>query len=138
MSPTSYQTAPPRGGPMMIAIRARAARENGGRRGGGAGRGRDRPRGGRKPGARGRWQECRWQESPMTRIDDKEGEGLKAVRFVDPNGETRIGRLNDATITDAGAAPPTGFLPTETAWRAIEAAGGPQDARIHDKPMPAG
>ena len=69
----------------------------------------------------------------MTRIDDKEGEGLKAVRFVDPNGETRIGRLNDATITDAGAAPPTGFLPTETAWMAIEAADGPEYERSHVK-----
>jgi 2-keto-4-pentenoate hydratase/2-oxohepta-3-ene-1,7-dioic acid hydratase in catechol pathway len=49
---------------------------------------------------------------------------LKAVRFVDPNGETRVGRLDDTTITDAGAAPPTGFMPTETAWMAIATADG--------------
>jgi 2-keto-4-pentenoate hydratase/2-oxohepta-3-ene-1,7-dioic acid hydratase in catechol pathway len=51
---------------------------------------------------------------------------VKAVRFVDTNGETRIGRLEDSTITDAGAAGPRGFLPTADGWAAIEAADGPQ------------
>ncbi|HKO27427.1 MAG TPA: fumarylacetoacetate hydrolase family protein [Solirubrobacteraceae bacterium] len=51
---------------------------------------------------------------------------MKAVRFVDTNGETRIGRLEDSTITDAGVADPRGFLPTADGWAAIEAADGPQ------------
>jgi len=50
---------------------------------------------------------------------------LKAVRFVDPNGATRVGRLSDGTITDAGEADPRGFLPTLAGWAAIEAADGP-------------
>ena len=51
---------------------------------------------------------------------------MKAVRFVDTNGETRIGRLEDSTITDAGVADPRGFLPTADGWAAIEAADGPR------------
>ncbi len=54
---------------------------------------------------------------------------MKAVRFADPNGETRIGRLEDGTVTDAGAAGPAGFVPTPEAWKAIEDAGGPQYGR---------
>jgi 2-keto-4-pentenoate hydratase/2-oxohepta-3-ene-1,7-dioic acid hydratase in catechol pathway len=55
---------------------------------------------------------------------------LKAVRFVDPGGETRIGRLDgDETITDAGPAGAQGFLPTDEGWAAIERAGGPEYAR---------
>jgi 2-keto-4-pentenoate hydratase/2-oxohepta-3-ene-1,7-dioic acid hydratase in catechol pathway len=49
---------------------------------------------------------------------------VKAVRFVDPNGETRVGRLDDAIITDAGPADPRGFLPTLAGWVAIETADG--------------
>jgi 2-keto-4-pentenoate hydratase/2-oxohepta-3-ene-1,7-dioic acid hydratase in catechol pathway len=49
---------------------------------------------------------------------------VKAVRFVDPSGETRVGRLEDETITDAGAAGPRGFIPTPEAWAAIESAAG--------------
>jgi hypothetical protein len=42
---------------------------------------------------------------------------VKAVRFVNPAGETRIGALGeDGTITDAGAAGPHGFVPTTLAW----------------------
>jgi 2-keto-4-pentenoate hydratase/2-oxohepta-3-ene-1,7-dioic acid hydratase in catechol pathway len=52
---------------------------------------------------------------------------VKAVRFEDPSGETRIGRLNgDATITDAGAAGPNGFVPTPDTWTTLERADGPQ------------
>ncbi len=52
---------------------------------------------------------------------------MKAVRFVDPNGETRVGRLADNnTITDAGEADPRGFLPTEAGWAAMESAEGPK------------
>jgi 2-keto-4-pentenoate hydratase/2-oxohepta-3-ene-1,7-dioic acid hydratase in catechol pathway len=53
---------------------------------------------------------------------------VKAVRFVDPNGETRIGRLEDSTITDAGAAGPRGFVPSPEAWAQIESASGAQHA----------
>jgi 2-keto-4-pentenoate hydratase/2-oxohepta-3-ene-1,7-dioic acid hydratase in catechol pathway len=55
---------------------------------------------------------------------------LKAVRFIDPEGETRIGRLDDdTTIIDAGPAGAQGFLPTEEGWAGIERAGGPDYAR---------
>ena len=50
---------------------------------------------------------------------------MKAVRFVDPNGETRIGRLEDETILDAGPAGPQGFVPTTLAWDALGQADGP-------------
>jgi 2-keto-4-pentenoate hydratase/2-oxohepta-3-ene-1,7-dioic acid hydratase in catechol pathway len=53
---------------------------------------------------------------------------VKAVRFVDPNGETRIGALTDGTIRDAGAAGPCGFVPTEEAWATIAGASGPEYA----------
>ena len=51
---------------------------------------------------------------------------MKAVRFVNPEGETRIGALGeDGTITDAGAAGPQGFVPTTLAWDALAQADGP-------------
>jgi 2-keto-4-pentenoate hydratase/2-oxohepta-3-ene-1,7-dioic acid hydratase in catechol pathway len=51
---------------------------------------------------------------------------VKAVRFVNPGGETRIGALgDDGTITDAGLAGPQGFVPTTLAWDAINQADGP-------------
>ena len=51
---------------------------------------------------------------------------MKAVRFVNPEGETRIGALGeDGTITDAGAAGPQGFVPTTLAWEALQQADGP-------------
>jgi 2-keto-4-pentenoate hydratase/2-oxohepta-3-ene-1,7-dioic acid hydratase in catechol pathway len=51
---------------------------------------------------------------------------VKAVRFVNPEGETRIGALGeDGTITDAGAAGPQGFVPTTLAWDALQTADGP-------------
>jgi 2-keto-4-pentenoate hydratase/2-oxohepta-3-ene-1,7-dioic acid hydratase in catechol pathway len=49
---------------------------------------------------------------------------VKAVRFVNPDGETRIGRLEDSTITDAGEAGPRGFVPTQDGWAQIENASG--------------
>jgi 2-keto-4-pentenoate hydratase/2-oxohepta-3-ene-1,7-dioic acid hydratase in catechol pathway len=60
---------------------------------------------------------------------------MKAVRFEDPNGETRIGRLDDdTTITDAGAAGPRGFVPTQEGWMTIGRADGrryrPTDVRL--------
>ena len=51
---------------------------------------------------------------------------MKAVRYINPNGETRIGRLDDATITDAVAAGPQGFVPTPEGWTTIENADGRQ------------
>lgn len=51
---------------------------------------------------------------------------MKAVRFVDPGGDTRIGRLDDGVVQDAGPAPPRGFVPTEDAWAALEQADGPR------------
>jgi 2-keto-4-pentenoate hydratase/2-oxohepta-3-ene-1,7-dioic acid hydratase in catechol pathway len=51
---------------------------------------------------------------------------VKAVRFMNPNGETRLGALGeDGTITDAGAADPRGFLPTALGWEALAQADGP-------------
>ena len=51
---------------------------------------------------------------------------MKAVRFVNPEGEIRIGALaEDGTITDAGAAGPQGFVPTTLAWEALQQADGP-------------
>ena len=51
---------------------------------------------------------------------------MKAVRFVNPAGEARIGALDeDGTITDAGAAGPQGFVPTTLAWDALQQADGP-------------
>jgi 2-keto-4-pentenoate hydratase/2-oxohepta-3-ene-1,7-dioic acid hydratase in catechol pathway len=56
---------------------------------------------------------------------------VKAVRFVDPNGEIRIGRLENTTIIDAGAAGPQGFVPTTLAWDALRQADG-QTHRLDD------
>lgn len=51
---------------------------------------------------------------------------MKAVRFVDPAGEPRIGALEeDGTIRDAGRAGPQGFVPTPEAWSALAGADGP-------------
>jgi 2-keto-4-pentenoate hydratase/2-oxohepta-3-ene-1,7-dioic acid hydratase in catechol pathway len=51
---------------------------------------------------------------------------VKAVRFKNPDGEIRIGALaDDGTITDAGAAGPQGFTPTELGWEAVQHADGP-------------
>jgi 2-keto-4-pentenoate hydratase/2-oxohepta-3-ene-1,7-dioic acid hydratase in catechol pathway len=51
---------------------------------------------------------------------------VKAVRFVNPAGETRVGALEeDGTIRDAGAAGPRGFVPSPEGWAAIENAAGP-------------
>ena len=51
---------------------------------------------------------------------------MKAVRFVNPAGEARIGALGeDGTITDAGPAGPQGFVPTTLAWEGLQQAEGP-------------
>jgi acylpyruvate hydrolase len=51
---------------------------------------------------------------------------LKAVRFVSPEGETRIGALGDSRVRDAGPAGPQGFVPSPEAWEALRAAEGPE------------
>jgi 2,4-diketo-3-deoxy-L-fuconate hydrolase len=54
---------------------------------------------------------------------------VKAVRFTNPEGETRIGALDDDIIRDAGPAGPQGFVPTDEAWGQLAAASGPEYAR---------
>ena len=51
---------------------------------------------------------------------------MKAVRFTNPEGETRIGALHDDTVRDAGPAGPRGFVPTDEAWAQVDGASGPQ------------
>jgi 2-keto-4-pentenoate hydratase/2-oxohepta-3-ene-1,7-dioic acid hydratase in catechol pathway len=53
---------------------------------------------------------------------------VKAVRFTNPGGETRIGALNDDTVRDAGPAGPEGFVPTAEAWAQLSDASGPDYA----------
>jgi 2-keto-4-pentenoate hydratase/2-oxohepta-3-ene-1,7-dioic acid hydratase in catechol pathway len=53
---------------------------------------------------------------------------VKAVRYENATGETRIGRLDDDHVVDAGPAGPLGFVPDEEGWAAIEAAAGPEQA----------
>jgi 2-keto-4-pentenoate hydratase/2-oxohepta-3-ene-1,7-dioic acid hydratase in catechol pathway len=53
---------------------------------------------------------------------------LKAVRYVDPAGETRIGRLDDDRVVDAGPAGPLGFVPDDEGWAAVEGASGSDHA----------
>jgi 2-keto-4-pentenoate hydratase/2-oxohepta-3-ene-1,7-dioic acid hydratase in catechol pathway len=49
---------------------------------------------------------------------------VKAVRYRNASGEYRIGRLEDDSIVDAGAAGEQGFVPTRAAWAALAAAEG--------------
>jgi 2-keto-4-pentenoate hydratase/2-oxohepta-3-ene-1,7-dioic acid hydratase in catechol pathway len=49
---------------------------------------------------------------------------VKAVRFTTPQGEERIGALQEDTIIDAGAAGPLGFAADEAGWERIAAADG--------------
>jgi acylpyruvate hydrolase len=51
---------------------------------------------------------------------------VKAVRFVSPEGETRVGALEDRRVRDAGPAGPQGFVPSPEAWEALRAADGPE------------
>jgi 2-keto-4-pentenoate hydratase/2-oxohepta-3-ene-1,7-dioic acid hydratase in catechol pathway len=45
---------------------------------------------------------------------------------VSPDGETRIGALEDSRVRDAGPAGPQGFIPSTEAWEALRAADGPE------------
>jgi acylpyruvate hydrolase len=53
---------------------------------------------------------------------------MRAVHYLDPAGEARLGALDGSTIRDAGPAGPQGFVPTEDNWAAIEGASGPEHA----------
>jgi 2-keto-4-pentenoate hydratase/2-oxohepta-3-ene-1,7-dioic acid hydratase in catechol pathway len=53
---------------------------------------------------------------------------VKAVRFLSPDGETRIGALLDGIVRDAGPAGAHGFIPTPEAWRLLAEATGPDHA----------
>jgi 2-keto-4-pentenoate hydratase/2-oxohepta-3-ene-1,7-dioic acid hydratase in catechol pathway len=53
---------------------------------------------------------------------------VKAVRFVAPDGEARIGALDGERVRDARPAGPRGFVPTPEAWRELSAATGPEHA----------
>jgi 2-keto-4-pentenoate hydratase/2-oxohepta-3-ene-1,7-dioic acid hydratase in catechol pathway len=53
---------------------------------------------------------------------------VKAVRYVDPAGATRIGRLDDERVVDAGPAGPIGFVPDDEGWAHVEAASGDEHA----------
>jgi 2-keto-4-pentenoate hydratase/2-oxohepta-3-ene-1,7-dioic acid hydratase in catechol pathway len=66
---------------------------------------------------------------------------MRAVHYLDPGGEARLGALNDSTVRDAGPAGPQGFVPTEENWTAIEGASGPEhaldDVRLLPPVLPA-
>jgi 2-keto-4-pentenoate hydratase/2-oxohepta-3-ene-1,7-dioic acid hydratase in catechol pathway len=49
---------------------------------------------------------------------------VKAVRFTNPAGETRVGALDDGNIIDAGPAGAEGFVPDQTGWERIGQADG--------------
>ena len=51
---------------------------------------------------------------------------MKAVRFTNPEGETRIGALDGERVRDAGPAGPAGFVPTDEAWAGLQRASGPE------------
>ena len=51
---------------------------------------------------------------------------MRAVRFTNPQGEVRIGALDDGVVRDAGPAGPQGFVPSEEAWTGLGRASGPE------------
>jgi 2-keto-4-pentenoate hydratase/2-oxohepta-3-ene-1,7-dioic acid hydratase in catechol pathway len=53
---------------------------------------------------------------------------VRAVRYVDPAGATRIGRLDDDHVIDAGPAGPLGLVPDDEGWGTVEAAAGAEHA----------
>jgi 2-keto-4-pentenoate hydratase/2-oxohepta-3-ene-1,7-dioic acid hydratase in catechol pathway len=50
---------------------------------------------------------------------------VKAVRFVGPGGEPRVGALDGEMVFDAGPAGPAGFVPSREGWQGLLGAGGP-------------
>ena len=53
---------------------------------------------------------------------------MRAVHYLDPGGEARLGALDDSTVRDAGPAGPQGFVPTEENWAQVSEASGPEHA----------
>jgi 2-keto-4-pentenoate hydratase/2-oxohepta-3-ene-1,7-dioic acid hydratase in catechol pathway len=51
---------------------------------------------------------------------------MKAVRFIDPAGHTRVGALEGETVRDAGAVGPRGVVPTPETWDIVADAPGPR------------
>ncbi len=49
---------------------------------------------------------------------------MKAVRFIDPSGGVRMGRLDEDVVVDAGPVQAGGFIPTRAAWDVIATAAG--------------
>ncbi len=62
---------------------------------------------------------------------------MKAVHFLNPDGEARIGALlNDTTIRDAAPSGPQGFVPTPEGWALIQSASGPEYPLEHVQLLP--
>jgi 2-keto-4-pentenoate hydratase/2-oxohepta-3-ene-1,7-dioic acid hydratase in catechol pathway len=61
---------------------------------------------------------------------------MRAVHYLDPGGEARVGVLDDSTVRDAGPAGPQGFVPAEDNWAAIEGASGPEHALADVRLLP--
>ncbi len=51
---------------------------------------------------------------------------MRAVRFTNPEGDLRVGALQDDTVRDGGPAGPRGFVPTDEAWAHLRRADGPE------------
>ena len=49
---------------------------------------------------------------------------MRAVRFVDPSGSTKLGRLEGDVIYDAGPAGANGFVPSSEGWQQVADAAG--------------
>jgi 2-keto-4-pentenoate hydratase/2-oxohepta-3-ene-1,7-dioic acid hydratase in catechol pathway len=49
---------------------------------------------------------------------------MRAVRFVDPSGAVKLGRLEGEVVYDAGQAGPLGFVPSPEGWQQIADASG--------------
>jgi 2-keto-4-pentenoate hydratase/2-oxohepta-3-ene-1,7-dioic acid hydratase in catechol pathway len=49
---------------------------------------------------------------------------MKAVRFVDPSGAVKLGRLEGDVVYDAGPAAARGFVPSSEGWQRIADASG--------------
>ncbi len=49
---------------------------------------------------------------------------MRAVRFVDPSGAAKLGRLDGDVVYDAGPAGQLGFVPSAESWRQIADAAG--------------
>jgi len=49
---------------------------------------------------------------------------MRAVRFLDPSGSVKLGRLDGEVVYDAGQAGPLGFVPSSEGWQQIGEASG--------------